>query len=141
MTTRVELGSDLVTHAARLVRAVRHDNDLPAGVRVLSLLDEHGPVGVSALAELDRCSQPTMSAVVAGIVERGWVEKVPHPGDGRSTVVTPTRAGRAELRRVRRLTGETVAARLAGRPTPTTEQLATAVEVLRAVLETTGEEN
>jgi DNA-binding MarR family transcriptional regulator len=135
VTTTAELGSDLVTYAARLVRAVRHDNDLPAGVRVLSLLDEHGAVGVSALAEIDRCSQPTMSAVVAGIVERGWVEKRPHPDDGRSTVVTLTRAGRAELRRVRRATGDTVAARLAGRPEPTTEQLATAVAVLRAVLE------
>ena len=40
---------------------------LPAGARVLSLLDQHGPLGVGALATVDRCSQPTMSATVAAV--------------------------------------------------------------------------
>ena len=40
----VALASDLVIQAARLVRAVRRRLELPAGVRVLSVLDEHGPL-------------------------------------------------------------------------------------------------
>ena len=74
-----ELSSDLVVYAARLVRAVRRANELPAGFRVLSLLDEHGPLGITALATADRCSQPTMSGAVSALADRGWVDKQPNP--------------------------------------------------------------
>jgi DNA-binding MarR family transcriptional regulator len=129
-----ELASDLVTYAARLVRAVRRELELPAGTRVISLLDEHGPLGITQLADLDRCSQPTMSAAVGQLVERGWVSKAPNPDDARGTVVTMTAAGSEELARVRRRHGELVAALVAEHPTLTTEDLATAVAVLRGVL-------
>ncbi|WP_139977778.1 MarR family winged helix-turn-helix transcriptional regulator [Nocardioides litoris] len=129
----VALGGELVTHAARLVRAVRRKQDLAAGVRVLSLLDEHGPLGVSALARVDRCSQPTMSATVRDLVADGWVVKAADPGDARASVVSLSPAGRAELGRVRRRSGEAVAARLAAGP-HTPDELATAVAVLRDLL-------
>ena len=41
----IESASDLVVHAARLVRAVRRDLELPAVTRIVSLLDEVGPIG------------------------------------------------------------------------------------------------
>lgn len=131
----VELASDLVVHAARLTRAVRRDLDLPAVTRVISLLDQYGPLGISPLAQLDRCSQPTMSAAVAQLVERGWAAKDPNPDDARSSVVTLTPAGSAELGRIRRLNGERVAELLADDPDLTTDDLATAVAVLRTILE------
>src|SRR3954452_5109861 len=134
----VELASDLVVHAARLVRAVRRELELPAGTRIISLLDEHGPLGITQLADLDRCSQPTMSAAVAQLVDSGWVSKAPNPADARGTVVTLSDSGREELLRVRRRHGERVAALLAAHPDLTTEDLATAVAVLRAALGTTG---
>ncbi|WP_296603772.1 MarR family transcriptional regulator [Nocardioides sp.] len=130
-----DLASDLVVHAARLVRAVRRELELPAGTRVISLLDEHGPLGIGQLAAADRCSQPTMSASVAQLVERGWVTKAPHPDDARSSLVSLTDAGRAELAVVRRRHGERIAALVAEHPTLTPEDLATAVAVLRGVLE------
>ena len=133
--TDIELASDLVVHAARLVRAVRRDLELPAGTRIISLLDEHGPLGITQLAELDRCSQPTMSAAVAQLVESGWVSKAPNPADARGTVVTLSDSGRDELARIRRLHGERIAALVAANPDLTTEDLATAVAVLRAVLQ------
>ena len=129
-----ELSSDLVVYAARLVRAVRRANELPAGFRVLSLLDEHGPLGITALAAVDRCSQPTMSGTVAGLVEHGWVDKQPNPADARGSVVTLTGTGRQELDRVRRMNGELVAGRLAAHHEHTVEDVATAVAVLRDVL-------
>ncbi|WP_148615776.1 MarR family winged helix-turn-helix transcriptional regulator [Nocardioides rubriscoriae] len=135
MDDPVDLGSELVTHAARLVRAVRRRHDLPAGIRVLSLLDEHGTLGVSALARADRCSQPTMSASVRDLAEDGWVTKDTDPTDARASVVTLTPAGRAELDRVRRFNGEAVAARLAASTTHTVDDLATAVAVLRDLLD------
>lgn len=131
----VELASDLVVHAARLVRAVRRELDLPAATRVVSLLDEVGPTSITRLAELDRCSQPTMSSAVAQLVEQGWVTKEPNPDDARGTVVTLTDIGRAEIARVRRRHGERIAALVAGHPDLDTEDLATAVAVLRGVLQ------
>src|SRR4051795_8450206 len=131
----VELASDLVVYAARLVRALRGPLDLPAGTRVISLLDEHGPLGITQLAAADRCSQPTMSAAVSQLVEHGWVTKSPNPDDARGSVVTLTDAGRAELARVRRSHGERVAALVAANPDLDSEDLATAVAVLRGILQ------
>ena len=135
MEDPLELSSDLVMYAARLVRAVRRVHDLPAGFRILSLLDEHGPLGVTALAEADRSSQPSMSTAVRDLAERGWVDKQPHPTDARSSVVTLTTEGRSEIARVRHLNGEAIAARFAGDPSHSTEDLATAVAVLRDLLD------
>ena len=129
-----ELAGELIMQAARLVRAVRRELELPAGTRILSLLDEHGPLGVTALAELDRSSQPSMSGAVAQLVEQGWVTKAPHPGDARASLVTLTPRGRAELRRIRARIGEHVAALVTDRTHHTTEDLATAVAVLRDLL-------
>jgi DNA-binding MarR family transcriptional regulator len=135
VTTDLErLSGDLVMYAARLVRAVRRVVDSPAGVRVLSLLDELGPQGVSALATADRCSQPTMSGTVKGLLERGLVTKSAHPGDARSTLVDLTAAGRTELARIRRDNGHVVAERLAARH-HTPEEVAQAVALLRDLLD------
>ena len=135
VTTDAELASDLVVHAARLVRAVRRELHLPAGIRILSLLDEFGPLGITRLADLDRSSQPSMSGAVTQLVDEGWVSKAQNPGDARASVVTLTEAGRAELARVRGAFGDRVAGILADHPTITTEDLATAVAVLRATLD------
>ena len=129
-----ERGGDLVAYAARLVRAVRRAVEHPTGVRVLSLLDEHGPLGISALATADRCSQPTMSGTVTALVEADLVTKTANPDDARSSLVALTDAGRAELTRVRRANGREIAERL-GRSTCSAEDLETAIAVLRAALE------
>ena len=130
-----DLSSDLVVHASRLIRDLRSLHDLPAGTRVLSLLDERGDLTVTALAEADRCSQPTMSAQVTALQQRGLVGKRPHATDARSSVVSLTPAGRAELSDVRRTNGRTVASRIAAHPSLTTDDLRTAVAVLRGLLD------
>lgn len=131
------LSSDLTVHAARLVRLVRREHAPSAGSRVLSILDETGPLGITALAQVDRCSQPTMTGQVNQLVEVGWVTKEPHPADARSSLVHLTEGGRAELARIRQLSAALVSERLARRTDLSTDDLATAVAVLRAVLEPT----
>ena len=131
------LSSDLTVYAARLVRLVRRSHAPSAGVRVLSILDELGPQSVTALAQADRCSQPTMTGQVAQLADQGWVAKAPNPADARSSLVTLTEAGRAELRRVRALSASLVAERLARHPHLSPDDLATAVAVLQAVVEPT----
>jgi len=130
----VALAGDLVTQAARLVRATRRRHDLPAGIRVLSVLDEQGPLTVTRLAAAYSCSQPTMTGLVNQLLEQGWAAKEPHPTDTRAALVTPTPAGTAELARVRRLNGETVAALVEQHPDLGEDELRIAVAVLRALV-------
>ncbi len=130
-----DLSSDLVMYAARLVRAVRRLHEQPAGIRVLSLLDELGPMSVTGLARADRCSQPTMSLAVARLMESGEVSKGTDPADARCAVVRLTARGRRTLADARRVNGATVAARLGERHEHTSHDIATAVAVLRDLVD------
>jgi DNA-binding MarR family transcriptional regulator len=130
------LSNDLVVLSARLVREVRrHTADIPAAsTRLLSLLDELGPSTVSVLTSADRCSQPTMTGLVNGLVEKGWLQRTPHPGDARSSLVSMTDLGHQQLEAVRHRNAALVAERIeASDHTP--EDLATAVSVLSDLLE------
>src|SRR5690242_7813357 len=129
------LSTDLVIYTTRLVRSLRRTHDVPAGARVLSLLDEYGPLGVTQLAKLDRCSQPTMSAAVAQLVDGGLVAKDPNPDDARGSVVSLTNEGRVTLQGLRDSYATTISERLRAHHR-TEEELATAVSVLRDLLET-----
>jgi DNA-binding MarR family transcriptional regulator len=129
-----ELGSELTLYAARLIRWLRKERVQPVGMRVLSILDELGPTGVTALAAVDQCSQPTMSGTVTGLVDRGWVTKEPDPADARATLVSLTPEGMAVLRAARRSNGSLVAEQLRLTDlTPT--DVADAVAVLRSLLD------
>jgi DNA-binding MarR family transcriptional regulator len=129
------LSNDLVVLSARLVREVRRNTaDLPAAsTRLMSLLDELGPSTVGALAQVDRCSQPTMTGIVNGLAEKGWVQRDPHPDDARASLVSMTQQGREELAAIRSRNAALVAERIAasGR---SPEDLATAVSVLSDLL-------
>jgi len=130
-----ELSNDLVVLSARLVREVRRNSvDLPAAsTRLMSLVDELGPSTVGALAQADRCSQPTMTGLVNRLVEKGWFQRQPHPDDARSALVSMTAEGRQKLSAVRRRNAALVAQRIesSGR---SQEELATAVAVLSDLL-------
>ena len=139
--TDTELASDLVVHAARLVRAVRRELELPAGIRILSLLDELGPRASPQLAAADRCSQPTMSAAVRQLVEQGWVDQGPQPRrrPRHWSSRCPTAVARELARGAPPSHGDGVAAPGVehARRHLTTEDLATAVAVLRGLLDQT----
>lgn len=129
-TTTQALAYDLVVYAGRLVRLVRRGSDrTSAASRVLSMLDELGPTTVSALAEADRCAQPTMSGLVNGLVERGLLARRRNPEDSRSSLVSLTDAGRAELGTTRGDYADLVAERAASTGL-TTEELELTVSVL-----------
>ncbi|WP_447643286.1 MarR family winged helix-turn-helix transcriptional regulator [Nocardioides zeae] len=133
------LAGELVTAAGRLVRQVRRSSPQAAPtLRVLAMLDDHGPLTVGRVAELDGTSQPTATAAVRGLVGRGWVERTPHPDDARSTLLSLTPAGRTALADQRRANAVLVRDRLlaAGRHSP--DDLARAVDLLRALTEGTA---
>ncbi|HET8603626.1 MAG TPA: MarR family transcriptional regulator [Marmoricola sp.] len=134
------LGGELVVQSARLVRAVRRLREQPTGMRVLSLLDELGAATVTQLAHADRCSQPTMTGTVNTLVDNGWASRRPHPEDARSSLVELTSEGSAVLARTRRANGAAVAERLTRHHRFGAEDLATAVAVLREVLDAATDE-
>lgn len=139
--TLEELSAELVLYTGRLVRAVTRRSagrspDVPtASLRLLSQVDELGPVTIGALAAADRCSQPTMSAGVQTLCERGWAAKEPNPDDARSSLVTLTEAGRTVLAEARRARAAVVADRFRATRDHDEQDLATAVAVLRSLLE------
>jgi DNA-binding MarR family transcriptional regulator len=130
-----QLSNDLVVLSARLLREVhRNSADLPvASIRLMSLLDELGPSTVGALAHADRCSQPTMTGLVNGLVGKGWVQRDPHPDDARASMVAMTPEGRQKLTAIRHRNAALVAEWIeaSGR---STEELATTVAVLSDLL-------
>ncbi|MEO7352551.1 MAG: MarR family transcriptional regulator [Marmoricola sp.] len=134
--TVTQLSNDLVVLSARLVREVRRNtSDVPAAsTRLMSLLDELGASTVGVLAQADRCSQPSMTGIVNGLVAKDWVQRGPHPHDARSTLISMTDEGHRKLTAVRRRNATLVAERIAasGR---TTDELATAVAVLSDLLD------
>jgi DNA-binding MarR family transcriptional regulator len=136
-----ELSAQLMLYAGRLVRAVTRQavgtsTEVPtASLRLLSQVEELGPVGIGALAVADRCSQPTMSAGVRSLCDRGWATKQANPQDARSSLVSLTDEGRRVLEQARRERAAVIADRLRADPHHDEEDLATAVAVLRTLLE------
>lgn len=130
------LSNELVVTVARLLRDVRrHNVDLPAAsTRLLSLVDELGPATIGLLAERDRCTQPTMTGLVNGLVDRGWARRTPHPTDSRASLVDLTRLGRKTLAELRHANADLIAGRIETSGHSLAE-LHTAVSVLHACIE------
>lgn len=96
--SRLELASALripVMRLARRLRAERDDLSLSlTQLAALGTLDRHGPMSPGALAEHERVQPPSITRVVAGLEERGLVERLAHPTDRRQQVIALTPAGR-----------------------------------------------
>jgi DNA-binding MarR family transcriptional regulator len=132
-----DLGSDLLRSAARLTRwASRHASfDVPmAQTRLLALVDELGPARVSALAEADHSSQPTMTTQLQRLESSGWVQRVADPADARASLVSLTAEGRAALNRARRARLDVLSPALEDLDELAVARLRTAVEVLDELL-------
>ncbi|OEJ26140.1 MarR family transcriptional regulator [Streptomyces agglomeratus] len=70
----------------------------PAGsAAVLTLLDRHGEMRMSRLAELLAVDMSVTSRNVAHVAERGWIDRAPDPYDKRSRILRLNPAGRVLL--------------------------------------------
>ena len=85
-----------------------------SGLRVLALLDQHGPARVSALAEWDHVDASTMSRAVGALADDGLVARTTETGDGRAHLIALTDAGRARLAGARRNAGDLLSRALSG---------------------------
>jgi DNA-binding MarR family transcriptional regulator len=93
------LASRLRLAVVRLNRRLRAQRDTEAIVTLTQLsamasLYQHGAMTPGELAACEHVQPPSMTRVIAALAEQGFVDRSPHPSDGRQTVVTLTEAGR-----------------------------------------------
>ncbi len=91
---------DLVQTGGRLSRLARraaNDPTTSATWRTLSVLQTTSPLRLGELAQASGVAQPTMTKIVAGLVERGEVVRVTDPADHRVQQIALTDAGSAVL--------------------------------------------
>jgi len=93
------LASRLRVAVVRLNRRLRAQRDAAAVVTLTQLsamasLHRHGPMTPGELAACERVQPPSMTRVIAALTDSGFVDRSPHPTDGRQTVVALTTAGR-----------------------------------------------
>jgi DNA-binding MarR family transcriptional regulator len=94
-----DLASRLRLAVVRLNRRLRAQRDAEAVATLTQLsamasLHRHGPMSPRELAARERVQPPSMTRVIAALAEGGFIDRSPHPTDGRQTVVALTEAGR-----------------------------------------------
>ena len=109
------VSSDLRLACMRISRRVRYEATHEVAPHQFSVLVrlEKGTATPGELAEIERVSKPSMTRTVARLVERGLIDRGPHPSDGRQVVLTLTRAGRHTLKTIRREREAWMASRVA----------------------------
>jgi len=91
---------ELVQANARLVRIAAQEagsTESPATWRTLRVLQQSGPMRIGELAALSRVAQPTMTKIVAGLAERGWVARLADESDARAWLIDVTGEGIAAV--------------------------------------------
>lgn len=125
---------DGITRLNRRLRQVRPIGDLtPSQLSTLTSLEFAGAMTPRELAEAERVQPPTMTKVVAKLEERGLVQRVPHPTDGRQVILSATEEGRRVFTEHRRARDEWLTTRLAALPAEDRETLRAAAEILTRV--------
>src|SRR5438876_12351846 len=103
---RAALAQRLRLVVARTHRRLRQraagDMMSPSQVSALATVEHHGPLTPSELADLERVSRPTATRVLTRLSEGGLVERTPDPADGRSALLSVTKAGRERPGHMRR---------------------------------------
>ena len=96
-TDRPEVGDSparLSLALARLTRVLRRGGDLaglgPGSISALATLVRGGPMRLGDLALREGVAPPTLTRIVAGLEESGYVVRAPDPDDRRATRVQAT---------------------------------------------------
>jgi DNA-binding MarR family transcriptional regulator len=101
----------------RLARQLRFRNpSSPVSLSQLSALatlTNEGPMTPGALAIRERVRPPSMTRVIASLADEGFVDRAPHPVDGRQVLVSVSESGAELVKAARRARQEWLAERLA----------------------------
>ncbi|MGU3652401.1 Rv0880 family HTH-type transcriptional regulator [Mycolicibacterium sp. A43C] len=110
------LPSDLSLAVIRLARQLRFRRpDSPVSLSQLSALAtlvKEGPITPGALAARERVRPPSMTRVIASLVDLGFVDRIAHPDDRRQVLVSVSQAGMELIEAERRASREWLQQRL-----------------------------
>jgi DNA-binding MarR family transcriptional regulator len=106
-----------VSRLARRLRAERRARGVATELSdtqlaALAALDRHPAMTPGELAEHEKVQPPSMTRVIAKLLERGLVSRAPHPTDGRQVILTLTDQGRELVHQSRRARQAWMAQRL-----------------------------
>ena len=121
---------------ARTLRQVREDDSLDLQSNQLSamaVLLNDGDMRMGELAAAEKVQPPSMTRIVNGLEQRGYVARRPDPRDGRQCLVTLTPAGREVLLANRRRRDEWLTVRIAQLDPAERDVLRQAVPILAKV--------
>lgn len=82
-----------VLRLSRCLRAQRSDRITLTQLSTLAVLRRLGPMAPSAIAAHERVQPPSMTRVVASLVDLGLVTREQHPSDGRQVIVAISEEG------------------------------------------------
>ncbi len=100
-----------VSRLAKVIEVSLAEADLTLPqYRALAFLHEHGDQAPSVLAGQLAVTRPTITALVDGLVARGWVERTPDPTDRRRVGHRLTPSGARMLATADAVAGERLAA-------------------------------
>ena len=132
----IEALAPLLAHQRRSWAARCHANGLSiTGFQTLALLEMHGGLPMSRLADELGVALPNASGIVARMAERGIVERVHDARDRRVVRVELTDAGRGLIAEMEAARRERMARLIAELDTTQQERLLDAVRDLRAASE------
>lgn len=116
----------------RIANQITGDNTSPAVWRTLSILRADGPMRIGGLATASRVSQPTMTKLLAGLVEQELVYRVADVEDSRAWLIALASKGERALVEHRHDLGAALAPLFAGLSDDDRDILKRAAEILEA---------
>jgi DNA-binding MarR family transcriptional regulator len=87
----------VLTRSARRLRQEAGTALSPSLSSALATIERHGPMTPSELAACERVQRPTVTRVLARLLDMKLIVRTADPRDGRSTVISVSPAGRALL--------------------------------------------
>jgi DNA-binding MarR family transcriptional regulator len=103
-TSRSELAVRLrlaITRTSRRLRQEAGTTLSPSQSSALAAIHRHGPLTPSELANREAVQRPTVTRLLVRLEAAGLIARAADPGDGRSSLITVTPAGRDLLRELR----------------------------------------
>ncbi|WP_422744787.1 MarR family winged helix-turn-helix transcriptional regulator [Mycobacterium sp. WMMD1722] len=137
--TDARLASDLSLAVIRLARQLRFRRaESPISLSQLSALStlaKEGAMTPGALAERERVRPPSMTRVIASLVELGYVARSAHPDDGRQVLVSVSQAGADLIEAEKRASQEWLKRRLERLDPEQRRTLLTAADLMTAIVD------
>ena len=132
LAARLRLG---ITRLARRLRQEAEAGVTPSMLSALSAAERQGPLTMRDLCHAEQVQPPTMTRIVAALVEAGLVVREPDPADGRVAWVTVTQDGRRLLERSRRRKEAYLAKALRGLDEEELRTLESASDILERLID------